>query len=149
MDVFETLCQSPAVFRMVVSWGQSCFFFIFINNLPEVINVCFKMFADDSKMYGRVTTIDQAGLLQDSFNNAVKWAEDWQMFFNYSKCKHLHIGSHELISEYFMYTEVETFKIQNVNSENDLGLNVDRGLKFSEHINNKISKANEILGRIS
>ena len=43
------------------------------------------MFADDLKMYGRVTTIDQAGLVQDSINNAVKWAEDWQMFFNYSK----------------------------------------------------------------
>ena len=33
-------------------------------------------------MYGRVTTIDQAGLVQGSINNAVKWAEDWQMFFN-------------------------------------------------------------------
>ena len=41
------------------------------------------------------------------------------VFFNYSKCKHLPIGSHELISEYFMYTESETLKIQNVNSEND------------------------------
>ena len=70
------------------------------------------------------------------------------MFYNYSKRKHLHIGSHELISEYFMYTESEIFKIQNVKSENDLGLIVDiivdRGLKFSEHINNKISKANKI-----
>ena len=105
------------------------------------------MFADDSKMYGRVTTIDQAGLVQDSINNAVKWAEDWQMFFKY-RCKHLHIGSHELISEYFMYTESETFKIQNVNSEYDLGLIVDKGLKISEHINNKISKVNKILGLI-
>ena len=119
-------------------------FVIFINDLPEVINVCFKMFADDSKMYGRVTTIDQAGLVQDGINNVVKWAEDWQMIFNYSKCKQLHIGSHELISEYFMYRELETCKIQNVNSENDLGLIVDRGLKVSEHINNKISKANKI-----
>ena len=47
-----------------------------------------------------------------------------------------------------MYTESETLKIQNVNSENDLGLIVDRGLKFSEHINNRISKANKILGLI-
>ena len=99
-------------------------------------------------MYGRVTTIDQAGLVQDSINNAVKWAEDWQMFFNYSKCKHLHIGNHELNFEYFMSTESETFKIQNINSENDLGVIVDRGLKVSEHINKKISKANKILGLI-
>ena len=80
MDVFQILCQSPAVFRKVVSWIQCCLLFL-INDLPEVINVCFKMFADDSKMYGRVTTIDQAGLVQNSINNAVKWAEDWQMFF--------------------------------------------------------------------
>ena len=123
-------------------------FVIFINDLPEVINVCFKMFADDSKMYGRVTTIDQAGLVQDSINNAVKWAEDWQMFFNYNKCKHLHIGNHDLNFEYFMSTDSESFKVQNVNSENDLGLIVDRGLKLSEHINEKISKANKILGLI-
>ena len=48
----------------------------------------------------------------------------------------------------FMSTDSETFKIQNVNSENDLGLIVDRGLKFSEHINKKISKANKILSLI-
>ena len=86
-------------------------FVIFIKDLPQIINVCFKMFADDSKMYGRVTTIDQAGLVQDSINNAVKWAEDWQMFFNYDKCKHLHIGNHELNIEYYMSTDSETFKI--------------------------------------
>ena len=98
------------------------------------------MFADDSKMYGRVTTIDQAGLVQDSINNAVKWAEDWQMYFNYNKCKQLHIGNHDLNFEYFMSTDSESFKVQNINSENDLGLIVDRGLKLSEHINKKISK---------
>ena len=69
-------------------------------------------------------------------------------FFNYNKCKHLHIGNHELNFEYYMSTASETFKIQNVKSENDLGLTVDRGLKFSEHINKKISKANKILGLI-
>ena len=106
------------------------------------------MFADDSKMYGRVTTIDQACLVQDSINNAVKWAEDWQMCFNYNKCKHLHIGNNELNIEYCMSTDSETFKKLNVNSENDLGLIVDRGLKFSEHINKKISKANKMLGLI-
>ena len=47
-----------------------------------------------------------------------------------------------------MSTDSETFKIQNVDSENDLGLIVDRGLKFSEHINKKISKANKTLGLI-
>ena len=47
-----------------------------------------------------------------------------------------------------MYTESEILKIQDVKSENDLGLIVDlivdMGLKFNEHINNKISKANKI-----
>lgn len=120
-------------------------FVIYINDLPEVIDVCFKMFADDSKMYGRVKTVDQAVLVQDSINKAVKWAEDWQMFFNYNKCKHSHIGRRDSILEYYMHTDHGAIKIQNVNSENDLGLIVDKGLKFSEHINNKIAKANKIL----
>ncbi|MES9994414.1 MAG: hypothetical protein ABW098_20885, partial [Candidatus Thiodiazotropha sp.] len=106
------------------------------------------MFADDSKMYGRVKTVDQAVLVQDSINKAVKWAKDWQMFFNYNKCKHLHIGRRDSVLEYYMHTDHGAIKIQNVNSENDLGLIVDKGLKFSEHINNKIAKANKILGLI-
>ena len=57
-------------------------FVIFINDLPDAIQCCIKLFADDSKIYRRVTNNDHIQMLQASLNNVILWAERWTMFFN-------------------------------------------------------------------
>ena len=42
----------------------------------------------------------------------------------------------------------EQFEIEKVSSEKDLGIIMDKALNFSEHISNKINKANRNLGLI-
>ena len=68
-------------------------FLIFINDLPEVISVCIKLFADDAKLYTTVDSIEKTQCLQESLGSAVEWADTWNMFYNDAKCHHLHIGS--------------------------------------------------------
>ena len=44
-------------------------------------------FADDSKTRKAVNNAEDHQHLQEDLDNLVKWAKDWQMSFNPSKCK--------------------------------------------------------------
>ena len=65
-------------------------FLIFVKDLPDVISVIMKLFADDGKLFSRVKSDDKRIVLQDNIT-AENWAETWKMFFNKSKCYHLHV----------------------------------------------------------
>ena len=60
-------------------------FLIFINDLPEVISVCIKLFADDATLYTTVDSIEKTQCLQESLRSAVEWADTWNMFYNDAK----------------------------------------------------------------
>ena len=70
-------------------------FLVFINDLPEVIKVLIKLFADDAKLYSVVTS-NADNRAQFSLNRAVDWSKVWKMIFNIIKCHHLHIGKNSL-----------------------------------------------------
>ena len=97
-------------------------FLIFINDLPEVLEVCVKLFADDTKIYKQIICHEDTQPLQRSVTAAVKWAKDWDMEFNDEKCHHLHIGKHELGQNYTMETLDGEREIKKVDSEKDLGV---------------------------
>ena len=83
------------------------------------------------------------------------------MAFNLTKCHVLHLGSKNPKSSYTMYKKhnikqtekgisyfLQFHTLDTVDEEVDLGVTVDNQLKFSKHIDTKISKANRILGLI-
>ena len=47
---------------------------IFINDLPDVISICMKLFADDGKLFTRVKSDDKRIVLQDNITTAENWA---------------------------------------------------------------------------
>ena len=49
-------------------------------------------FADDTKLYRKTKEIGDKQNLQYDIDKLVRWSEKWQMFFNFGKCKCLHIG---------------------------------------------------------
>ena len=65
---------------------------IFITDLPEVVIIVIKLFTDDAKIYRGISTKEHAYNLRSNIDNAVIWADQWKMFYNFKKCKHLHIG---------------------------------------------------------
>ncbi|MEW8547929.1 MAG: reverse transcriptase family protein, partial [Candidatus Thiodiazotropha sp.] len=117
-------------------------FLIFINDLPDAINVCIKLFADDGKMYSSVDTEEKRRTLQENITRAEIWVNDWEMFFNKQKCHHLHIGKRNDIGTYTMTGESGPVNIEKVDHEKDLGVIVDKNLKFREHITSKVNIAN-------
>ena len=107
-----------------------------------------KLFADDGKLFSRVKSDDKRIVLQDNITTAENWAETWKMFFNKSKCHHLHVGKRDTISTCNMRGETGPVEIEKVEFEKDLGVIIDGDLKFREHIISKVNIANRNVGII-
>ncbi len=68
-------------------------FIIYINDLDcDIVSKLVK-FADDTNLGNRADTLDNVSNIQTDLNRIVNWADTWQMTFNSSKCKVLHIGN--------------------------------------------------------
>ena len=68
-------------------------FIIYINDLPDVVNNICKLFADDTKLYAVVNNLEAQESLQSDIDNLTEWSSKWQLEFNTSKCKYMHLGT--------------------------------------------------------
>ena len=68
-------------------------FVIFINDLPDVVSSTAKIFADDTKLFRAIRIVEDHEVLQQDLDNLVEWSNKWQLGFNETKCKSLHLGS--------------------------------------------------------
>jgi len=68
------------------------------------------------------------------------------LFLNYSKCHQNDIGSSSSDRQWWLLYISHPITI--VNSERDLGVTFDSNLKFTDHINQIVQKANCVLGLI-
>ena len=67
----------------------------------DILSLILK-FADNTKVFGRVSNSAQRQLLQDDLDKLCEWADSWQMEFNVDKCKAMHIGSRNEQFSYMM-----------------------------------------------
>ena len=117
-------------------------FLVFVNDMPETVRSSIMMFADDTKLYSRVDTLQNE--LQPDLEALVRWSETWQMPFNKKKCKVLHLGRRNPNCSYAIGgTELETVQV-----EKDLGIQIDQDLKFRKHAATVVAKAFQILAVI-
>ena len=124
-------------------------FLIFINDLPEVAETTVKLFADDTKTYNIVNCREDHDQLQRTTDQFSDWSHTWDLEFNAKKCKRLHLGNYSHPEDYFMKgRDLSREVIVNVEEEKDLGVIVDKNLKFHTHITSKIKIANRNLGII-
>ena len=101
-------------------------------------------FADDTKVFRKVTNDTDKHRLQDDLDKLVKWSEKWQMLFNFGKCKCIHIGHGNMDEEYKMGDAV----LGRTTQEKDLGVTFSADMKVSEQCGIAASKGKEILGLI-
>ena len=66
-------------------------FLIYIHYLEDDISGKVLKFADDTKVFRKVTHDTDKQSLQDDLDKFVKWSDKWQMLFNFGKCKCIHI----------------------------------------------------------
>ena len=119
-------------------------FLIYINDLEDDISSKVLKFADDTKVFRKVTNDTDKQSLQDNLDKLVKWSEKWQMLLNFGKCKCIHIGHGNLDEEYKMGDAVPGRTTQ----EKDLGVTFSADMKVSEQCGVVASKGNQILGLI-
>ena len=66
--------------------------------------------------------------IQNDIDNLHSWSETWQLPFNEKKCKSLHIGQNNPEQNYNMNGHI----LEGVTMQKDLGIIVDKELKFHE-----------------
>ena len=109
-------------------------FLIYINDLEDDISSKVLKFADDTKVFRKVTNDTDKQSLQDDLDKLIKWSEKWQMLFNHGK----------MDEEYKMGDAV----LGRTTQEKDLGVTFSADMKVSEQCGIAASKGNQILGLI-
>lgn len=124
-------------------------FVIFINDLPEAVDCGIKLFADDTKAYQHVETQTDCEHLQRNIDALRDWSTTWQMKFHPGKCKVMRIGNNHPEFTYTMLdNDGKRVPLDVSQVEKDLGVLIDGKLKFDQHINQTVKKANMLLAVI-
>ena len=118
-------------------------FVLFINDMPQMVDCCIQLFADDAKIFGQVGGDNEVDLMEN-LSRLEEWATKWQMKFNAKKCKVMHLGKKNPLRSYHM----QGIELDVIEDERDLGVIIDNELKFHKHHNTQVNKANSILGLI-
>ncbi|XP_077980268.1 uncharacterized protein LOC144435555 [Glandiceps talaboti] len=95
-----------------------------------------------------VQTTADCEILQHDIDNLLTWSDQWQLKFNASQCKTMHMGHNNTNFQYTMDSGNTQTALETTLLEKDLGVFVDTELKFSPHVQKQENKANQILGLI-
>ena len=124
-------------------------FVLYVNDQPDVVENNLEMFADDAKSYGAGGSREMDLKCQNDLNALERWTEEWQMGYNLTKCKHMRLGNTPVEHQYYLTNpDGSKFYIDTIKEERDLGVIVDKNLKFQKHIDNIVKIANSVLGTI-
>ena len=119
-------------------------FLIYINDLPEG-----KIFPDDTSIFSKIEDKNISAIqLNKDLKVISNWAYQWKMLFNTDPNKQaleVHF-SQKRDKENYPSLTFNGDKVQSVPCQKHLGLILDSKLDFNEHITNKISKCNKIIG---
>ena len=119
-------------------------FLIYINGFEDGVASNIIKCADDTKMFRRVQTSQECHTLQEYLNILDQWSEKWQMLFNQSKCKCLHIGRASGKEPNEMHNTV----LLKTSKEKDIGVTISADWKVSEQCGIAARKVNQLLGMI-
>ncbi len=123
-------------------------FLIYINDMANEVsvNTDIAFYADDAKVTKKIYSTQDGEELQADLSRLINWSQRWLMNFNTAKCKIMSI-TRRMTPVIFNYSINDTL-LEHVNSFNDLGIIVDKNLKWDNYIKSKVSKANSMLGLV-
>ena len=106
-----------------------------------------RMFADDTKLWCRITKDTDSLVLQDDLDSLQSWSEVWQLKFNPDKCKVMHIG-HSFETNYYMGEASATKELKAVQQERDLGVIITSDLKSSSQCLQSAATARRVIAMV-
>ena len=98
----------------------------------------------DTKIFRQIQSQMDFHQFQQDINNLFAWSVKWQLKFNASKCFIFHLCPDHSLGNYYL----DGVQVSSTSIVKDLGVTMDSLLKFHEHTNLTISKANHVIGLI-
>lgn len=131
--------------RTGVPQGSHCgplLFILYINSLKNILNINYKLYADDIKIYNDINNRNDKKTLQQNTNAITRWAETLKLSLNLNKTYHIRFGSNNIAATYYL----GMIPIKKMETVRDLGLHIDDKLTLKNHINNTYLKMTRMLG---
>ena len=116
--------------------------------MPDVVDSPIHMFADDTNIIRQMTAQSDQVTLQKELRQLEAWTRKWQLRFNEEKCKVMHLGQYNHHYDYTITSGGKDTTLGETTNERDLGLQIDRELKFDQQVEMVANKANKMLGLI-
>ena len=124
-------------------------FLCYINDIPPVVQNKVMLFADDTKIYSKVDSVEDCKNLQKDLDHLSDWSKRWGLKFHPQKCKVMRIGKKNPPFDYCMSDpDSNEIKLDVVDQEKDLDVTIDNELTLRQHADLTVSKANRIMGLI-
>ena len=136
LDVFSGVPQGSVIGPIL--------FLLYINDIKDGIESRLSIFADDTKMMHVVDTEEDRLVLTKDLERLEKWSQVNKMKFNIDKCSVMHCGYGNQNAKYNLYGS----ELRATETEKDLGVLIDRDMKFSSQVMSQTKKANKVLGMI-
>ena len=118
-------------------------FLLYVNDIPDWVASTAKLFADDTKIYRRINSMEDCRALQRDLNRLTAWSNLWLLRFNAAKCIFLRLREH------FKYRySLDGVYLEEESVQRDLGVMVSNNLKPAKHIETITKKASQRIGMI-
>ena len=122
-------------------------FIIFINDIiSELKFTKAQLFADDLKLYAIVSSLMDCILFNKDLETLDRWCETNGMEMNAKKCNVISFYRKNCCNYEYKLSTNDIEPLERVSCIRDLGIMMDSKLKFREHVNIIINKANKQLG---
>jgi len=140
-----TLSEVALLYSGVVQGSGICplMFLVYINELIYVLEehgIIVKLFADDVKMYAKITHDVDIVRLQRVITSFVEWASEWQLGISVEKCCLLNIGQLAHIPRLYLGNN----ELPIIPQTRDLGVVLCESLSPTPHVNDIVSKAHKL-----
>ena len=113
------------------------------------------IYADDTKIWRKIETWNDQLILQSDINALYEWSVKNKMKFHPQKCKVLSVTRNsrkdnlwDLFPFHIFYYNLNGNELDYVDSENDLGVIVNKSLNFNENVLALVPKASSRLGLV-
>ena len=119
-------------------------FSLFINDLPATITSGCLMYADDVKIFRKITCPSDSQELQHDLDRLTAWSACWGLSLNPSKCKSFTLTLRRAPVQ--ITYNIRGTVLEHVDQIRDLGIVIDSKLTFAQHVDHVVKRANRALG---